>query len=149
MTAGSLSPELRKFLGFADDGHWEPPEGIDPEVVGLCRAMNLFPGIFTIESCCGHGRRPFGIDFMAESVEALPALLYWTDACHTGQYGWSVTARTDCSADHATFTLEGPCSGYEAAEVIAKYMREAASPVAAEVAPPVMPGQLELPEAES
>jgi len=82
--AGSLSPELRKFLGFADDGNWEPPAGMDPEVIGLCRAMNLFPGIYTIESCCGHGRRPFCVDFMAESLGVLPLLLYCTDACHTG-----------------------------------------------------------------
>jgi hypothetical protein len=124
MAAGNLSPELRKHLGFTATG-WEPPDDMDPEVIRLCRAMNLFPGIFTISSCCGHGREPFRIWFMAESVEALPALLYWTDACHTGQYGWIVTAATDCSADHVTFTLEGPCGGYEAAEVIAKYMREA------------------------
>jgi len=34
-----------------------------------------------------------------------------------------VSVHTDCSADHATFTLEGPCGGYEAAEAIAEYMR--------------------------
>lgn len=102
-----------------------PPADLDPEVLSLCRAMNAFPGIVTIESCCGHGNEPFRIWFMATSLEALPSLLYWFDACHTGQYGWSVRVHTDCSADHATFTAEGPCGAYEAAESIAKDMREA------------------------
>ena len=104
---------------------WTPPADLDPEVLSLCRAMNAFAGIFTTQSCCGHGREPFRIWFMATSLEALPALLYWFDACHTGQYGWIVRVYTDCSADHATFMAEGPRGGYEAAGVIAKYMLEA------------------------
>jgi hypothetical protein len=145
--ASELSPGTREFLGFTEDGQWNPPVGIDPEVVSLCRAMNLFPGIFTIESCCGHGRDPFGIYFMATSLDALPSLLYWFSACHTGQEGWRVRVYTDCSADHATFVAEGPVGGYKSAEVIAKYMREAiaAPPVAADPASPETDGQLPLP----
>ena len=104
---------------------WVPPTDLDPEVLSLCQAMNAFSGIFTTSSCCGHGREPFGVYFMAESLDALPELLYWFDACHSGQYGWSVRAYTDCSADHVSFVAEGPCGGYEAAEAIARHMREA------------------------
>jgi hypothetical protein len=86
--------------------------------------MNAFPGIFTTSSCCGHGRELFHVFFMAESLEALPELLYWFDACHTGEYGWRVRAYTDCSADRVSFVAEGPCGGYESAGKIAKCMRE-------------------------
>lgn len=120
-----ITPELRKFLGFDADGHWEPPAGMDPEVISLCRAMNTFPGIVTTESCCGHGKRPFRIWFLAETVEALPALLWCLDACHSGLHGWSVRVSTDCVADHATFTVEGPCGDYAAAEAVARFMTEA------------------------
>lgn len=102
-----------------------PPPDLDPEVLSLCRAMNGFPGIVTVESCCGHGREPFRIWFMAASLEALPPLLFWFDGCHTGEYGWSVMVSTDCSAVPVTFRAEGPCGAYEAAESIAKDMRAA------------------------
>ena len=111
--------ELRERFNVA------PPADLDPEVLGLCRAMNAFPGICTVSSCCGHGRDPFDIWFKARSLDDLPALLYWFDGCHSGQYGWSVTVRTDCGASPVTFTAEGPCGAYEAAESIAKDMREA------------------------
>ena len=104
---------------------WAAPAGLDPEVLSLCMAMNAFPGITTTSSCCGHGREPFGIYFQPESLDDLPALLYWFDGCHTGQYGWRVRVFTDCAADHATFEVEGPAGGYESADVIAKCMLEA------------------------
>jgi hypothetical protein len=123
-----ITPELRTFLGFGDDGRWEPPAGMDPEAIGLCRAMNAFPGIVTTESCCGHGEKPFRIWFLAGSLKVLPALLWCFDACHSGQRGWSVTASTDCVADHVTFVAEGPCGGYAAAEAVAVFMNETLAP---------------------
>lgn len=117
---------------------WEAPADLDREVLELCRAMNAFPGITTVESCSGHGNRPFRIWFMAENLDALPGLLYWFDACHTGQHGWSVKASTDCAASILTFTAEGPESGYASADAIAKAMTEA---LAAEVQISVMSGQ--------
>lgn len=104
---------------------WKRPPDLDPEVASLCEAMNAFPGIMTTSSCCGHGRDQFRIWFAARSLEDLPPLLYWLDACHSGQHGWSVTARTDCAASLLSFVAEGPCGGYEAAEAIARSMREA------------------------
>ena len=104
---------------------WKRPPDLDPEVAALCEAMNLFPGIVTAESCCGHGERPFRIWFTAYSLEALPRLLYWFDACHTSQHGWSVIAQTDCAASLLVFMAEGPRGAYQAAETIAKSMRDA------------------------
>ena len=76
--------------------------GIDPEVVALVDAMNTMPGIFTVDSCGGHGERPMCVYFRAENLEALPLLLYWFDDCHSGER-WKVEASTDCAADHVTF----------------------------------------------
>ena len=100
------------------------PADLDPEVLSLCRAMNAFPGICTVDSCCGHGREPFRIWFKAESLEALPDLLFLFDGCHTGLYGWRVIAVTDCGAGPVTFFAEGPVGAYKAAEGIAEAMRE-------------------------
>jgi hypothetical protein len=93
---------------------------MDAECVALCDALNHLDGIRTTESCCGHGERPYWICFVADSLEALPQLLYWFDQCHTFP-GWCVVAQTDCAMSPATFRIEGPSggSGYDQAEKIA------------------------------
>ena len=72
------------------------PNDMDTECVSLCDAMNRFPGIETILSCCGHGKKPFMIWFVTRSLEDLPALVYFFDG-HTGVYGWRVGVNTDGS----------------------------------------------------
>jgi hypothetical protein len=72
---------MRKEWPAMNDGF---DGNMDPECVRLCRAMNGLPGIKTIESCCGHGEKPFRIWFMADKLESLPRLLYWFDSCHSG-----------------------------------------------------------------
>ena len=52
---------------------------MDPESVALCDAINSVPGLFTTESCCGHGKHPFKIFFKVRRLSALPWLLYWAD----------------------------------------------------------------------
>jgi hypothetical protein len=74
----------------------------------MTREMNRFPGITTIESCSGHGKKPYHIWFRARRLSSLPPLLYWFDGCHTAVYGWRVLASTDCSARPLTFCVEGP-----------------------------------------
>lgn len=98
--------------------------GYDVEVVALVDAMNLVPGIRTIESCCGHGDYPFRIWFVTDSLEALPALLYWFDSCHCGCRDWRVIAKTDCGMSPVTFLVEGPVGAYEDADRIAAYIRD-------------------------
>ena len=44
---------------------------MDAECVKLCDALNRMPGIMTLESCSGHGERPFYIAFTAASMNAL------------------------------------------------------------------------------
>lgn len=103
---------------------WTPPPDLDPEVTALCRAMNGIPGVTTAESCSGHGERPIRVWFIVRSLEDLPAVLYWFAACHSGHYGWSVTATTDCARSPAVFVAEGPAGDYIAANAIAACMKD-------------------------
>ena len=100
------------------------PSDIDKECVHICDAMNQVPGIETIESCCGHGERPFHIWFRAENLGCLPDLLYFFDGCHSGCYHWRICAATDCGRSPAKFLVEGPigAQAYEEAVVIADYI---------------------------
>jgi len=101
---------------------WEPPADMDPECIDLCTAMNGWGAIRTTDSCCGHGKNPYRVFFMSESLEDLPPLLYYFDACHTGCPGWRVIVYTDCLMSSARFMLEGPVGeeAYAASKVIAK-----------------------------
>ncbi len=102
-------------------------EGIDEECIELCAAMNMMPGIHTIESCCGHGDRPYRIWFKATGLRVLPRLLYYFDGCHCGYYDWRVIAHTDCGMSPVTFMVEGPnnlAAGHEQSKQIANLLRE-------------------------
>lgn len=103
-----------------------PSDKMDSECAKLCEALNLMPGIRTVESCCGHGDGPFHVWFKADSLEVLPRVLYYFDGCHCGHYGWRVVAKTDCAMSPVTFMVEGPSGprGYEEAEYIAELLRK-------------------------
>ncbi len=102
---------------------------IDKECISLCDAINLIPGIHTIESCCGHGEHPYRIWFKARNIKCLPRLLYWFDGCHCGHYGWKVLVKTDCGCSPATFLVEGPIGdqAYKESDHIAELLREEAN----------------------
>lgn len=103
---------------------WTVPEGLDPEVLALCKAINeCVDGVITVESCCGHGNEPYRIWLHAETLGDLPPLLYWLDRCHTGLDGWQMIAYTDCAADHVTLMLQGPVGAYGESEQIARHIR--------------------------
>lgn len=104
----------------------ELPTDVDEECKALCEIMNLFPGIATTSSCCGHGKSPYTISFAAESLDYLLPVLYWFDSCHSGRAGWSVTVSTDCTMAGPTFTVVGPKgdSAYVGARHIAKLLKD-------------------------
>lgn len=95
---------------------------LDPECFALCSAMNRLPGVRTVGSCCGHGDYPFQVWFVVDSLDALPAVLYWFDYCHCGRRDWLVRATTDCAMSPAVFCVEGPIGGYDDANLIARLM---------------------------
>jgi hypothetical protein len=86
---------------------------IDRDIVNIVKAMNEFPGIRTVESCSGHGETPIAIFFIPETIDALPPLLYYFDACHSG-VTWPASVYTDCSADHVMWVVESRNKGPQA-----------------------------------
>ena len=70
---------------------------LDPEVLELVNALNTFPGVRTIESCCGHGSNVFNIWFVVEGLKELSGVLYHVASCNSGIYGWNVAVADDCS----------------------------------------------------
>lgn len=127
-------PQCRDLIDGSLQRHLEPGgecrgrsrkwPGLDYQCRALVAAMNEFPGIRTTESCCGHGERPFRVWFVADDLDALPALVYWTDPRHTGCYGWRVIALSDCARLPLKFRLEGPIGAFAEADMIAAKMRE-------------------------
>jgi hypothetical protein len=103
---------------------WAPPKDIDPQCISICEAINALPGLATVESCCGHGKRPFYIYFVVRKINDLLPLLYWSDQCHSGVDGWRVVAYTDCSADMVRWVLEGPVGDYQGANEIARRIKD-------------------------
>lgn len=101
--------------------------GIDRDIVNVVKAMNRFPGIRTIESCAGHGEYPVSIFFVPESIDDLPAMLFWFDKCHSG-VTWPVTIYTDCGADRVTWVVEsvnkGPQAYIEGNTIAAHMMKD-------------------------
>ena len=81
----------------------------DLECRQLCRALNaITPAVQTIESCSGHGAAPLRIALQVDDLAALPAVLYWLDACLSGESGWRCLVYTDCAADMVRWLIEGP-----------------------------------------
>jgi hypothetical protein len=103
------------------------PDDTDTECIALCNAINRFyPALYTIESCCGHGKWPFRIWFRVNDIERLPGLLYWFDICHCGFGYWKIVVYTDCGMSPATFEIVGPSGemAYKEANEIAKLIEE-------------------------
>ena len=115
---------MKKFMKYPLPAIKSPdnPNGMDPECMVLCTAINKLRGIATYESCCGHGEQPYRVWVFIRSLPDLPKLLYWLDSCHTGAYGWHVIVYTDCAMSPARFMIEGPVGevAYRDSEHIAK-----------------------------
>lgn len=82
--------------------------GIDKECVALCESINKLKGVYTTESCCGHGKTPYHIFFKVLTLEALKSLVYNIDFTITGLKGWKIIALTDSAMCPVYFLLEGP-----------------------------------------
>jgi len=56
---------------------------MDKECIALCDAINRIPGLDTVESCCGHGKKSFRVFLHADDVLAL----YWLARSLSRSYG--------------------------------------------------------------
>src|SRR5262245_11443287 len=106
---------------------WQPPPDLDKECRALCVALNKLPGVHTISSCCGHGRRPYWIFFVVSRLDALVSIAYEArhatrDDCHHDD--WRVVAYTDCARAPIGFRLEGPPGDYAGAERMAESIEQ-------------------------
>ena len=97
------------------------PPSMDKECIPLCDALNLLPGVTTIESCCGHSKDNFNVFFTVDSLKALGSLVQFFESCHSGQPYWKVCVYGLCDNEIAYFVIRGPIGepGYESSKTIA------------------------------
>jgi hypothetical protein len=79
------------------------PSDMDTECILICNAMNALAGITTMESCCGHGDRPFRIYFVAEEIKSLAPI-----AGNCLSSAWHLEVRWANGSSSVYFVLEGP-----------------------------------------
>ena len=87
---------------------------LDPEVVELVNAINMFAGVETVSSCCGHENDVFNIWFIVDDLNDLPGPLWCIDVCHSGVPGWNVEVSTDCAMMPVKFRLHSKAKGEQA-----------------------------------
>ncbi len=81
------------------------PDDMDAECIPICTVLNGLSGIRTVESCCGHGRSPFEVFFVAQKVESLLPILRAAESIT----GWKIEAFWSCGKHEIViFMLEGP-----------------------------------------
>lgn len=52
----------------------KPPKDLDIECVGLYYTLNRLPGVYTFESCSGHGVNVFNMWFYCDNIDTLSRL---------------------------------------------------------------------------
>lgn len=87
---------------------------LEENIKEIVLAVNSYKGIRVIDFSDGENKRPIWIFFIADSLEALPPLLYDLDICHNGIRGWQAIARTDCAMSPTTFMIESTSIGQKA-----------------------------------
>ena len=102
---------------------------IDPEVVGICDALNCMPGVKTISSCCGHGRQgmsisleltdPMGIFFLARCKSHR----YWKYGSYWCLNIYAADRKTEENPYPAYFNLESGHVGEEAYQEASDFIR--------------------------
>ena len=107
-------------------GQFKDPGNLDPECVGLVRALNLLPGVRTFESCCGHGESRFRVWLRTNRVRPVDPLLGVLP--HTEAAGWSCEVSVSGDGKRSDYLIESQSIGADAylqAEQIADAMLDA------------------------
>lgn len=77
--------------------------GMDREIVHLCNVLNSLPGIYTVESCAGHGNLPMSVLFTCKSLKSLAKIQHAIDIRYSGQKNpWRITGYTADTPHHDT-----------------------------------------------
>ena len=80
--------------------------GMDREIVRLCDVLNSLHGIYTVESCAGHGRWPMSVLFVCKSFKSLAKIQHAIDIRYSGlKNPWRITCYTTDTPQHGTSLL--------------------------------------------
>ena len=60
---------------FTANPQWQPPPGIDEHIIPLCQLVNAQPGMRTVGSCSGHGRKNGSVQIEVVGIPALRRLV--------------------------------------------------------------------------
>ena len=60
---------------FTANPQWQPPRGIDEHIVPLCKLVNAQPGMRTVGSCSGHGRKNGSVQIEVVGIPPLRRLV--------------------------------------------------------------------------
>lgn len=84
---------------------------MDPECIAICDAINLIPGIRTVDSCCGHGKFPFSVYMYADDARYTAIILFYVM-----EHRWNMRLRTDCTMYPPYIVLDSEEVGEKAYE---------------------------------
>lgn len=92
---------------------------MDPECIELCDALNGLPGIRTIESCCGHGKEPFRVFFIARG-DIQSVLMPIVSAIESS--GWKLEAYWSNGGNFVVFCLRSHATDTSAGDELASWI---------------------------
>lgn len=78
------------------------PADIDRQCYDLCKAINLFDDVRTVESCCGHGKQQYCIWFTAKSLKKIKPLIR---VCNCHYSGWHISIKYNWTFDNLYWEL--------------------------------------------
>lgn len=96
-------------------------EHMDQECIPLCDAINLIPGLHTIESCCGHGKAGMSIWLNPEEKTDLYAALYILALCINDEFGEDDSQVFHCHWKYVVYMPylgAGPCLWLSSGNII-------------------------------
>lgn len=94
-------PGLIDLMTFNPDD-----ERLDLECKELCIALNRLPGIYTYESCCGHGKHPFWVWFRVDEISQGLLLLTRLLCASDSTFNFDVKLTFNLTFSKLAFLLE-------------------------------------------
>lgn len=81
-------------------------ERLDRECKELCIALNRLPGVYTYESCCGHGLRPYWIWFRVDEISQGLLLLTRLVCASDSTFNFDIKLTFNLTFSKLAFLLE-------------------------------------------
>lgn len=84
------------------------PDDMDKECIGICDLLNTLPTVETVESCCGHCRRPFWVWFHCYDLGVLSRLGRAVERNYSDG-NWEIVVDSSDIAPYGMFWLRSKC----------------------------------------